>query len=419
MFLSTKTQAMNITHPSFRSNRRTPRLSLTLALLCALSLAGCSQTGTPTGSGTGAASTGTTNTGVARTEGGSPSSDITPQPTPTPEPTASPAQELWDAMSLEQQVASVLMLHYPGTDAAAIAAFVQEVQPAGLILMGDNVPWDETELAASVASWNAVATAPLLVGIDEEGGTVRRLESDVYPAAPDLRDGDPVATEAAFHERGALLESLGINTNFGVIADVTADAYSFIWPRVLGSTPEVAADHVAAAVRGEQGLVNTTLKHFPGHGLSAGDSHVSIPTSDVTYEEWLEAAAPPFESGISAGAEMVMVGHLLFPQIASEPASLSPRWHEILRQDLGFDGIIVTDAMEMLQGTGLPEYADPIANAVQTLRAGSTLVLTASGGPDEAQQLVSGIAEAVRSGELDPSILKAAGLRVLEARLGL
>ncbi len=176
---------------------------------------------------------------------------------------------------------------------------------------------------------------------------------------------------------------------------------------------------MAAAVRGEQGLVNTTLKHFPGHGLSEADSHISIPSSDVTYKQWREVAAPPFESGITAGAEMVMVGHLLFPQIADEPASLSLRWHEILRKDLKFDGIIVTDAMEMLQGSGLPEYADPVANAVQTLRAGSTLILTTSGGVDEAQQLVTGIADAVRSRELDPSILKAAGLRVIEARLRL
>lgn len=323
-------------------------------------------------------------------------------------------------MSLEQQVASVLMLHYPGTDAAAIAGFVQQIQPGGLILMGDNVPYDETELAASIASWDAVATAPLFVGIDEEGGTVSRLALDTYPAAPDLRDGDPAATETAFRERGELLKSLGINTNFGVIADVTADSYSFIWPRVLGSTPAVAADQVAAAVRGEQGLVNTTLKHFPGHGLSEADSHISIPSSDVTYNEWQEVAAPPFESGIAAGAEMVMVGHLLFPQIASEPASLSPHWHEILREDLGFNGIIVTDAMEMLQGSELPEYADPIANAVQTLNAGSTLVLTASGtGVEEAQQLVNGIADAVRSGQLAPETLKAAGLKLLEARLGL
>ena len=258
-----------------------------------------------------------------------------------------------------------------------------------------------------------------------EDGTVSRAAvpsgaSTGKREALELRDGDPAATETAFRERGELLKSLGINTNFGVIADVTADSYSFIWPRVLGSTPAVAADQVAAAVRGEQGLVNTTLKHFPGHGLSEADSHISIPSSDVTYDEWQEVAAPPFESGIAAGAEMVMVGHLLFPQIASEPASLSPHWHEILREDLGFNGIIVTDAMEMLQGSELPEYADPIANAVQTLNAGSTLVLTASGtGVEEAQQLVNGIADAVRSGQLAPETLKAAGLKLLEARLGL
>lgn len=323
-------------------------------------------------------------------------------------------------MSPEQQAASVLMVHYPGTDAQAIAEFVEQIEPGGLILMGDNIPEDETQLADSIASWNEVSPLPLIVGIDEEGGTVQRLDLDTFPAAPDLRDGDPAATEGAFRSRAELLNGLGINTNFGIIADVTDDSTSFIWPRVLGSTPDSAAQQVEAAVTGESGLVYSTLKHFPGHGLSAADSHVSIPSSGVSFEEWKQLAAPPFEAGIENGAEMVMVGHLLFPEIAAEPASLSPRWHQILREDLGFDGIIVTDAMEMLQGSELPEYADPVANAVQTLNAGSTLVLTASGtSAADTQVLVDGIADAVRSGELDPEVLKDAGLRLMEMREGL
>ncbi len=237
MFFSTKRQAMHVTnlfisaHASSHSTthegsqRRSIRRALAISLLCALSLAGCSQAdGQDPSMGADAPSPSETPPGATPTS----------EPTLTPEPTTSPAEEQWEAMSLEQQVASILMLHYPGTDASQIASFVEEIQPGGLILMGDNMPWDETELAASIANWDAVATAPLLIGIDEEGGTVRRLEADVYPAAPDLRDGDPVSTEIAFHERGTLLESLGINANFGVIADVTADTYSSIWPRVLG-----------------------------------------------------------------------------------------------------------------------------------------------------------------------------------------
>ncbi len=323
-------------------------------------------------------------------------------------------------MSLEQQAASVLMVHYPGTDPQEIADFVEQIQPGGLILMGDNIPENETQLTSSIASWNKAASLPLLVGIDEEGGTVRRLDLDTFPAAPDLRDGDAAATQDAFHARAELLNSLSINTNFGIIADVTDDASSFIWPRVLGSTPDSAAVQAQAAVEGESGLVFSTLKHFPGHGLSAGDSHVSIPSSDVTYDEWQQLAAPPFHAGIKSGAEMVMIGHLRFPEIADDPASLSPTWHQILREDLGFDGIIVTDAMEMLQGSELPEYADPVANAVQSLQAGSTLLLTASGtSVADTQLLVDGIADAVRSGELDPAILKDAGLRLMEVREGL
>ncbi len=389
--------------------------ALTLLFVGAGMMAGCSSstgantptTGTSSPDGPGA--TGTTGTPSAPISG-----------TPSAPTTDQSREQRWNAMSPEQQAASVLMVHYPGTDAQAIAEFVEQIEPGGLILMGDNIPEDETQLADSIASWNEVSPLPLIVGIDEEGGTVQRLDLDTFPAAPDLRDGDPAATESAFRSRAELLSGLSINTNFGIIADVTDDSTSFIWPRVLGSTPDSAAQQVEAAVIGESGLVYSTLKHFPGHGLSAADSHVSIPSSGVSFEEWKQLAAPPFEAGIENGAEMVMVGHLLFPEIAAEPASLSPRWHQILREDLGFDGIIVTDAMEMLQGSELPEYADPVANAVQTLNAGSTLVLTASGtSAADTQVLVDGIADAVRSGELDPEVLKDAGLRLMEMREGL
>src|SRR4030095_14407122 len=130
-----------------------------------------------------------------------------------------------------------------------------------------------------------------------------------------------------------------------------------------------------AAVAGERGAVLSTLKHFPGHGAAPGDSHDSVPTAPLTVEQWRAGPAIPFEAGIDAGAELVMTGHLAYPAIDAAPASLSPEWHRILREALGFDGVVATDDMLMLQATARPEYADPGETAARAIAAGSDLLL--------------------------------------------
>ena len=351
-----------------------------------------------------------------------PHPDTPPQSEPpqSEAPQAAPEDLYWDSLTPRQQAASVLMLNYPGSDAAAIDAFLQEVRPAGIILMGDGVPADEATLAQSTALWQSHTDLPYLIAIDQEGGVVSRLDGDPAPSAAQLRDGDPLAVEEAFAARAEYLQSLGLNTNFGVIADFTADPDFFIYPRVLGTTPQVTSDAVAAAVEGESGHVLSVIKHFPGHGVAAADSHSDIPVSQLSYEMWASSVALPFESGIDAGVDMVMVGHLLFPDIAPEPASLSPRWHQILREDLGFEGVIVTDDMKMLRDS---EGTDAVDNAIASLNAGSTLILDI-GRPDMdavsfANYLIDGIVAALESGDLAPETLRDASLRLFEVRQGL
>lgn len=346
--------------------------------------------------------------------------DHSTEPQPEADGPKTPEQH-WQSMTLRQQVSSVLMLHHPGTDVDELAQFVEEIQPGGMILMGDGIPDPESELAQQIPQWAHVGDLPLLVATDQEGGIVSRLDHDPGRPAVELRDGDPAITEDSFHERAEYLKSLGINTNFGIIADVTDDQNSFIWSRILGSTPEDAAQQVAAAVMGEQGEVFSALKHFPGHGTVEADSHLSVPTADLDYEEWMAGPAIPFIAGLNAGAEMVMMGHLRFPEIADQPASLSPQWHEILRENLGFAGVIVTDDMKMLRDSGVEEYADPTQNALAALNAGSTLILDIGGDTGEtytqfANSLIDGLVRAVESGDLTEETLKNAGLRVLEMR---
>ena len=176
----------------------------------------------------------------------------------------------------------------------------------------------------------------------------------------------------------------------------------------------MAAWRVAAAVAGEQGTVLSTLKHFPGHGEVSADSHVSVPTTALDYDTWRARVAPPFEAGIAAGAELVMLGHLRYTAIDAAPASLSAEWNRILREDLGFDGIIVTDDMTMLENSGEPAFADPYANAVAAVAAGDTLLLYV--GRVDIAGIVAAIVAAVEDGRISEATIDDAALLLLETR---
>jgi len=317
-----------------------------------------------------------------------------------------------DAMTLEQKIASLLMIHVAGQDPAPIRAAIDATEVAGVIYMSDNV-FSVEQLASTTAALSADPGLPVLTAIDQEGGIVRRLP-DSGPGASQLRTQDPSATQAAFTDRAALVASAGVSINFGIVADVTANRNSFIYSRTLGPDAASASPRVAAAVTGELGTVFSTLKHFPGHGSVAGDSHSSVPTTGMGLDEWRATQAPPFQAGIDAGAEFVMLGHLRYSAVDAAPASLSPVWIGILRDELGFDGIIVTDDMSMLERSGEPAYADQASNAVASLGAGTTLLLYV--GPVDVGNVVASVAAAVRDGRIPQSTIDAAARRLLEMR---
>jgi len=324
-------------------------------------------------------------------------------------------------MSLEEKIRSLLMLHYPGTDAAALQGFMASTSAGGFILMGNNVPETPEALAALTTALTLDPELPALVGIDEEGGYVTRLPYDSFAGANTLRTQDPAATLEAFTGRAALLASVGVNVNFGIDADVTSDPQSFIFDRTFGDTPASAGERVALAVAGEKSVVASTLKHFPGHGSTTGDSHVSIPATGMAESQWSASDAVPFTAGIDAGASLVMFGHLAYTAVDAAPASLSPAWHSILREKLGFTGITITDDMTMLQGAGLPEFSDPVENAVRALEAGNDIllyVLAADPSIDgvDPTAIVAGLVAAVDSGRIAPAQVDASALRVLALR---
>lgn len=390
------------------------------ATLLAVALAGCSSAGVGTQSYGGSSPPVATQSSEAA------------RPAPHELPT-DPAASIWGHWNLSEQVASLLVLHFPGADEDATEDFLQAIKPAGVILMGDSIPDPESALAEQTRHWQTMAhedgQPPLIISIDQEGGLVRRLQEDPAPGAPEVRAQGPDTVREAFAQRGTYLASLGVNVNFGIIADTTDDPDSFIFPRVLGTDPQSAAASVAAAVEGEaagsDGRVASTLKHFPGHGMTSQDSHqVIAECANITLEQWGDSAAIPFEAGVDAGAGLVMMSHVDCPRVAPGPASMESRWYQVLRDDLGFDGVIVTDDLSMLTATGEADFADPVANAVSAINAGTTLVLSIGGESPEqaleyAKDLVDGISDAVERGVISREVFDDAGLRALRFRLSL
>jgi beta-N-acetylhexosaminidase len=346
-------------------------------------------------------------------------------------PTSTDPIERWSRlrlaeMSTDDKVRSLLIGHVSGVNPEGMRFAVTPVASGGagwggIILMRDNVAPDPAEVAALTASVIAEPELPPIVAIDQEGGDVVRLTFDPYPGADELRNQPVGATADAFAGRGQLLASVGVNVNFGIVADVTSDRRSYIHSRTLGDSAAESAERVVAAVTSEQAHVASTLKHFPGHGRSVGDSHFEIPVATVDSAEWRASDSVPFSAGIRAGARFVMFGHLLFPAIDGVPASLSVAWHDVLRRDLGFRGITVTDDLLMLQASGDARWSDPYSNAVAALAAGNdALLYVFPADPStvgiDLGVLVSTLTQAVESGIVSPAQLDASALRMLTFR---
>lgn len=271
----------------------------------------------------------------------------------------------------------------------------------GLVYFKQNIQSEE-QLKEMLANTVSYSSFPIFLGVDEEGGSVARVADalgleNVGPMADIGSAGDVQAAYAANQTIGTYLSSYGFNVDFAPIADVlTNPDNTVIGDRAFSDDPQTAADMVAGAVEGLQSAgVSACLKHFPGHGDTAGDSHTGAAETDRTKEEMAAAEFLPFQSGTGAGADMVMVGHISAPNLTGGekvPASLSEEIITgILRSELGYDGIIITDAMNMAAVT---DYYEADVAAIMALKAGADMILM----PEDFQQAYEGVLQAVQDG---------------------
>ena len=347
--------------------------------------------------------------------------DIQPQepeapPEPTPEELA--AQEVEDllaSLTLEEKVGQLFFVRVPDTDAVSD---VSTYHLGGYILFGrDTADKTADALIQTIQSYQDAAAVdtgiPLLIGVDEEGGTVVRVSSNPHLRASKFpspqkayASGGMEAVLADTREKDLLLSALGFNVNLSPVADVSTNPADFMYDRTFGQDAAATADYVAQVVSqmAEDGM-GSVLKHFPGYGNNA-DTHTGIAHDMRSYETFEQADFVPFRAGIEAGANVVLVCHNIVECMdAGMPASLSPRVHEILRQELGFSGVIVTDDLYM---RGIRDFMGPADAAVQAVLAGNDLLCCT-----EFEVQVPAVVEAVRHGVINQAQVDASVLRIL------
>ncbi|MGW7362369.1 glycoside hydrolase family 3 protein [Streptomyces sp. NPDC054841] len=263
---------------------------------------------------------------------------------------------------------------------------------------------------------------PLLISTDQEHGIVARVgkPATLVPGAMALGAGGSRsnAREAA-RIAGAELAAMGITQNYAPVADVNVNpANPVIGVRSFGSDPQAVAGLVAAQVRGYQGSgIAATSKHFPGHGDTKDDSHYALPTIHHTREQWGELDAPPFRAAIAAGIDSIMTAHIVVPALdpREDPATLShPILTGILREQLGYDGVVVTDSLGM---AGVRQKYGDDRVPVLALKAGCDQLLN----PPDLAVAWNAVLQAVKGGELTEERIEESILRILllKSKLGL
>jgi beta-N-acetylhexosaminidase len=376
----------------------------------------------------------------------------TTPPATTPTEPAARAAALVTRLADEDLVGQVLMPYAYGSSAADVSAgsaagnrklagvstpaeMIAKLRLGGLVLVGFSAddPTATSQPTTNVDSVRQVgaltaglrraagelpAGVPLLIGTDQEYGVVTRLKDGVTPLPSAMAfgaAGDPELTEAAWRAAGAELAAVGLTVDFAPVADVLGPvAGTVIGSRSFGSDPKAAAEQVAAAVRGLQaGGVAATLKHFPGHGHTTADSHTSLPVLARDRSKLDHDDLPPFTAGIGAGASLVMSGHLDVRSIdPGMPATFSHAvLTDLLRGQLGFAGVVVTDALEMAPARRWP----PGEAAVRALLAGNDLLLM----PPDPVAAYQGLLDALRDGRLPRARLVEAVTRVLTLKFRL
>ena len=335
------------------------------------------------------------------------------------------AVELMETMSLEEKIWQMIFVtpdeltgvYGPTAGGETTRQCLENYPVGGLVYFSQNIV-NQAQITNMISSTQGHSKIPLFICVDEEGGLVSRLSKigvteTKDPMATYGAAGDPQAVYDLGSEFARQLSSVGFNLDYAPVADVLTNPNNTeIGNRAFSSDPQVVATMVTEMVKGLQdGNVISCLKHFPGHGSTSADSHMGVSISQRTVEELRAEEFQSFRAGIAAGAELVMISHMSLPKVTGneEPCEFSEVVvTELLRKELGFQGLIVTDSQEM-GAVGI--YGSDEA-AVRAVLAGCDVITM----PEDKVKAFNGILQAVQEGTLTEERINESVLRILSLK---
>lgn len=333
-------------------------------------------------------------------------------------PTRILAEKLLSEMTVEQKVGQLFLLHGYDSFSDNLPA-VEQYNAGGVILFAgffENATVDSVKQC--VSDYQAASAVPLFIGVDEEGGVVSRVSlypqfrNEIFKSPRELMNaGGEEKVRSDTDEKCELLKSLGINLNLAPVSDVSTDDKDFIYVRSAGDFKTTEAYVRAFVEQSVKNSVGSCLKHFPGYGDNE-DTHIGVAVDSRPYERFENCDFVPVKAGIKAGAGFVMVSHNIVECMDAEnPASLSPEVHRILREDLRFSKIVISDDLGM--DAIRTQYSIGEA-AVKAIECGNDMITT-SNLPEQYQAVL----EAVQSGRISIERINESVLRILEYKIEL
>ncbi len=349
------------------------------------------------------------------TEEPTPTTIETPITTPTSVPTQLSAADLLKQLTLEEKIGQLFIVRCPAGSAKEIAA---EYQFGGYVLFArDFQNKTKEQVIADIAGYQSVSKIGMLIAVDEEGGTVNRVSKykqfrDTPFLSPrDLYNkGGWELIISDTEEKCRLLKSLGINVNLAPVCDVSLNKNDYMYNRSFGISAEMTAEYIKNVVNVMvKNKMGSALKHFPGYGSNV-DTHTGIAIDNRSIESFWKNDFIPFQAGIESGTGIVLVSHNIITALDAEhPASLSAEVHKLLREEMNFNGLIMTDALDM---GAIKQYTNGEEAAVMAVIAGNDLICCT-----DYKTQYNAVLNAVKGGRISEERIDQSVLRILEYKL--
>lgn len=317
------------------------------------------------------------------------------------------AYEKLENMTLDEKIAQILLVRYPDDGLGVL----KNNQFGGYVFYVKDFK-DKTydEVKTMMSDLQGVSKIPILTAVDEEGGRVVRVSSNPNLASIPFKSSRELYLEGGFDrikedtiQKSKLLYDLGINLNLAPVIDVSTNSNDYMYSRSLGEDSDTTSEYAKTVISASHGLgVSYTLKHFPGYGNNL-DTHEDVVIDKRSYEDILKNDLPPFKAGIEEGAEAVLVSHNIVSSVDLEnPSSLSSSIHNLLRNELKFTGIIITDDLAM------GATKDIENSTVEAILSGNDLIITTDYGDS-----MNSVKEAINNGTLNESLIDKLAFRVI------